>query len=87
MGLTGSADVTSDKVQDQCESQTNMACFDVVVSGGGPTGLLTAIGIKTECPHLSVAVVEPFQDAKPQKGNLGSAIQSNFDQRCLALSF
>ncbi|QTH64552.1 FAD-dependent monooxygenase [Psychrosphaera ytuae] len=87
MGLTGSADVTSDKVQDQCESQTNMACFDVVVSGGGPTGLLTAIGIKTECPHLSVAVVEPFQDAKPQKGNLGSAIQSNFDQRCLALSY
>lgn len=57
--------------------------FDVVISGGGPTGLLTAIGLKTECPSLSVAIVEPMENAN----SATKTIKSNFDQRCLALSY
>lgn len=54
--------------------------YDVLISGGGLSGLLTAIGVKSEAPSLSVAVIEPIK-SDPQE-----AIQSNFDQRCLALS-
>ncbi|MDB2373770.1 FAD-dependent monooxygenase [Psychrosphaera haliotis] len=54
--------------------------FDVVVSGGGLSGLLTAIGLKQETPSLRVAIVEPVKQTSEQ------TVQSNFDQRCLALS-
>ncbi|GAB3003149.1 FAD-dependent monooxygenase [Psychrosphaera aestuarii] len=54
--------------------------FDVVISGGGLSGLLTAIGLKQEAPSLSVAIVEPVTQTSQDK------VQSNFDQRCLALS-
>lgn len=61
--------------------------YDVVISGGGPTGLLTAIGLKKECPTMSIAVVEPYADAQPIAQQPVPRIQSNFDQRCLALSY
>ena len=59
--------------------------YDVLVSGGGPTGLLTAIGLKKECPDLSVGIIEPI-DQSLSDGNSNEMITSNFDQRCLALS-
>lgn len=55
--------------------------FDVVVSGGGLSGLLTAIGLLRETPDLSIAIVEPVKQT-----NL-SQPQVNFDGRCLALSY
>lgn len=52
-----------------------MSEFDVIISGGGLSGLLTAIGLINETPELSIAIIEPVsqlsQDAVPHdfKGN------------------
>lgn len=54
--------------------------FDVIISGGGLSGLLTAVGLMNETPKLSIAIIEP--QAKTQQHELGA----NFDGRCLALS-
>jgi len=55
--------------------------FDVVISGGGLSGLLTAIGLLNEAPELSIAIIEPIEKSDLQ------APQDNFDGRCLALSY
>ena len=36
-----------------------MSEFDVIISGGGLSGLLTAIGLINETPELSIAIIEP----------------------------
>jgi 2-octaprenyl-6-methoxyphenol hydroxylase len=33
--------------------------YDVIISGGGLSGLLTAIGLVNETPELSIAIIEP----------------------------
>lgn len=53
---------------------------DIIVSGGGLSGLLTAIGIMQECPSCRVAIIEPSTTNK-------LAFTENFDDRCLALSY
>ena len=55
--------------------------FDVVISGGGLSGLLTAIGLLKETPDLSIAIVEPIKQTDLIEP------QVNFDGRCLALSY
>lgn len=55
--------------------------FDVIISGAGLSGLLTAIGLLTEAPHLSLAIVEPYHSDKT------TDLVANFDDRCLALSY
>ena len=55
--------------------------FDVVISGGGLSGLLTAIGLLNESPDISLAIIEPVV-ATPL-----NEVQANFDGRCIALSY
>lgn len=57
------------------------AQVDVIISGGGLSGLLTALGLQQEAPELSIAIVEPFH----QQNSLTD--KNNFDDRCLALSY
>jgi 2-octaprenyl-6-methoxyphenol hydroxylase len=54
--------------------------FDVIISGGGLSGLLTAIGLLNESPSLRLAIIDPT-DLSQQSYN------DNFDDRCLALSY
>ena len=54
--------------------------FDVVISGGGLSGLLTAIGLLRECESLNIAIIEPNQMVE-------QTLLDNFDGRCLALSY
>lgn len=60
---------------------TNVQQFDIIISGAGLSGLLTAIGLLNEAPELSIAMVEPF-DGQSQLQPI-----PNFDDRCLALSY
>lgn len=60
--------------------------FDVIISGGGLSGLLTAIGLANETPDLSIAIVEPF-DKQQTSDTKPSLIKPSFDDRCLALSY
>jgi 2-octaprenyl-6-methoxyphenol hydroxylase len=60
---------------------TNVQQFDIIISGAGLSGLLTAIGLLNEAPELSIAMVEPF-DGQSQLQPV-----PNFDDRCLALSY
>lgn len=59
---------------------TQNSQFDVVISGGGLSGLLTAVGLLNETPELSIAIIEPYD-----KSNTTAV--ANFDDRCLALSY
>ena len=59
----------------------NVQQFDLIISGAGLSGLLTAIGLLNESPELSIAIVEPF-DANSTLSQV-----PNFDDRCLALSY
>lgn len=96
--------------------------YDVIISGGGLSGLLTAVGLLNETPDLSIAIVEPVPeqglssssntatngddntqltqavpkadfnqaDEAVKQAELKQASghgKSNFDQRCLALSY
>lgn len=47
--------------------------FDIVISGGGLSGLLTAIGLCHECPQLRVAIVEPTPAHAEQASISGTA--------------
>lgn len=60
---------------------TDVQQFDIIISGAGLSGLLTAIGLLNETPELSIAMVEPF-DGQSQLQPV-----PNFDDRCLALSY
>lgn len=55
--------------------------YDVIISGAGLSGLLTAIGLLNETPNLSIALIEPY-DGQPDNHHV-----PNFDDRCLALSY
>ena len=55
--------------------------YDVIISGAGLSGLLTAIGLLNETANLSIALVEPY-DGTPSNQHV-----PNFDDRCLALSY
>ena len=55
--------------------------FDVVISGGGLSGLLTAIGLLNQAPKLTIAIAEPVNKSTPD------SVQANFDGRCIALSY
>ena len=39
--------------------------FDVVISGGGLSGLLTAIGLLNQAPKLTIAIVEQVNKSTP----------------------
>lgn len=60
---------------------TNVQQFDIIISGAGLSGLLTAIGLLKETPELSIAMVEPYD------GDSQLQPTPNFDDRCLALSY
>lgn len=60
---------------------SNVQQFDIIISGAGLSGLLTAIGLINETPELSIAMVEPYD------GNAQIQPVPNFDDRCLALSY
>ena len=68
----------------------NICKYDVLISGGGLSGLLTAIGLLNETPELSIAIIEPFDStSKPEQANREQLNQAvpNFDDRCLALAY
>ena len=60
---------------------TTATQFDVIISGAGLSGLLTAIGLLNETANLSIALIEPY-DAQSNRQQV-----PNFDDRCLALSY
>jgi len=65
--------------------------YDVIISGGGLSGLLTAIGLINETPELSIAIIEPikpaFTSSSEQATTSKAKASANFDDRCLALSY
>ncbi|MDC2887602.1 hypothetical protein [Psychrosphaera algicola] len=75
------------------ENGSNPQIFDVVISGGGLSGLLTAIGLRQESPELNIAIVDPNATTKPQFGLEAQQTEpqlnftNNFDGRCIALSY
>jgi 2-octaprenyl-6-methoxyphenol hydroxylase len=68
--------------------------YDVIISGGGLSGLLTAIGLINETPELSIAIIEPVSqpsldavpndfkssDFKSSDFKVDAAHSSNFNQ-------
>lgn len=71
---------------DNSIANKSVAHHDVLISGGGLSGLLTAIGLLNETPELSIAIIEPV-DKSDQLTNADVKSTSNFDDRCLALSY
>ncbi|MBU2918481.1 FAD-dependent monooxygenase [Psychrosphaera sp. F3M07] len=61
--------------------------YDVIISGGGLSGLLTAIGLINETPELSIAIIEPVKPITVNSTNNTQQATKNFDDRCLALSY
>lgn len=76
-------------------TQTERRHFDVVISGGGLSGLLTAIGLRHECPELAIAIIDTTAspkhepNSKNNKPNLSPNETSlnTFDGRHIALSY
>jgi len=60
---------------------TTATHYDVIISGAGLSGLLTAIGLLNETRDLSIALIEPYD------GQSTNSHVPNFDDRCLALSY
>jgi 2-octaprenyl-6-methoxyphenol hydroxylase len=61
--------------------------YDVIISGGGLSGLLTAIGLINETPELSIAIIEPVKPITVNSTNNTQQATKNFDDRSLALSY
>lgn len=87
------------KIKPMTENGSKPQHFDVVISGGGLSGLLTAIGLRQESPELNIAIVDPYASSaasatsgaganSPSRQNEShSAFTNNFDGRCIALSY